>query len=102
MCNYFEYIQADLSNPLLLKHFEQGLETRIYTDASNKTIGAIIIQVKDGIAFFIQYLSKRLPETKKVYPLVKRNFVASCTRASHGDHLYSDRKLKFSQITARS
>lgn len=69
--NKFKHI---LTNPPLLKHFEQGLETRIYTDASNETIGAVLIQVKDGIEFPIQYLSKKLPESKKSLSISEKEF----------------------------
>jgi transposase InsO family protein/bacterioferritin (cytochrome b1) len=66
-----------LTNPPLLKHFQIGLETRIYTDASNDTIGAALIQVdEDGIEHPIQYLSKKLPASKVSLSVSEKEFTS--------------------------
>lgn len=97
----FEDIKDKICNDIREQaYYSVNLPTKLYTDASGVGLGAILIQVQEGVDRVVAYASKSLTDTEKRYPQSQRESLAivwAIERFSHfllGKHfeLYTDNK----------
>lgn len=73
----FQELKTILTSPPLLSHFVEDRETRVYTDASNFAIGAIMTQFdpETNTEHPIQYLSRKLKPNEINYSVSEKEFL---------------------------
>lgn len=59
-----------------LGHFDPKLETIVETDASDKGIAAVLIQVFPEGERPVMFISRTLTETERKYPIIHREALA--------------------------
>lgn len=68
----FEDLKHILCEPKALAFFDVKAQSILYTDASPTGIGAVLIQIQDGVEKPIAYASKSLTPTERRYPQTQR------------------------------
>jgi len=74
----FQELKTILTTPPLLSHFNENRETRVYTDASNFAIAAVMTQydTETSTEHPIQYLSRKLKPNEINYSVSEKEFLA--------------------------
>lgn len=74
--NAFEKLKNEIINATKLTHYDSLKPLILATDASNKGIGAVLMQKHDGIEKPIAHASKTLTETQQKYSQIEREALA--------------------------
>jgi hypothetical protein len=74
----FNKFKTIFSSAPMLHHFREDLQTRLYTDASNYAIGAVLCNFdpKTGLENPVQYLSKKLKPTQFSLTTSEKEYLA--------------------------
>ena len=72
----FEQIKQRLSSAPVLAHPDFTKPFRLYTDASNYAVGAVLAQEQDGGERVVQYVSRQLNKGQQKWPVIEREAYA--------------------------
>ena len=74
--NAFQKLKSDVINATNLSHFDSDKPLILATDASNKGIGAVLMQEHEGVETPLAHASKTLTDTQKRYSQIEREALA--------------------------
>ena len=77
-----------------LSYIDENKEVKIYTDASDKAIGATLMQECEGRELPIEFFSKKLNATQRRYSVHERELLAIVKAISRWKHLIFGIKIK--------
>ena len=72
----FDELKSVLANPPVLKLPDEGKRVFLQTDASDKAIGAILMQEYDDIKFTVYFISRCLQQREEHYTTIKKECLA--------------------------
>lgn len=72
----FDTIKADLFHAPTLVHYKQECDHLLFTDASGVGLGAVLVQVENGIQSPIAYASRALSDAEKRYNTTEKEALA--------------------------
>lgn len=74
----FRQVKDQLATTPVLAHYSPEHETVIATDASNKGLGAVLLQIQpDGTRKPVSYISRSLTEAEKNYAVIEKEALAT-------------------------
>lgn len=72
----FDHLKSKLADTPILAYPVMGKPFLLYTDASDKCVGAVLTQVQEGEEKVIQYVSHKLSDTQFRWPTVQKEAYA--------------------------
>ena len=79
----FEALKKALSNTPVLIYPNYDEKFKLFTDASDEAIGAVLTQCKDGVERPISYFSRKLNNTEKAYTVTEKEALSIVASVKH-------------------
>ena len=91
----FETIKNALLNPPILAFPDPNKRFILYTDASDKAIGAVLKQEYGNIEKTVHYLSHSLSRTQQRWPIIEKDCFAIIHSIDKLNHILADTPIPF-------
>lgn len=89
----FDKLKQDLANASLLFHPDPTLPFSLAVDASNRSIGAVLQQHRNGILEPLAFFSKKLSSAEQGYSTYDRELLAIYASVKHFQHFVEGREF---------